>query len=59
MKGCLMWGLYIFAFFFIPFILAFASKMLIGHITPGLIVGFIVDAFIFWLFVKYLRRQKS
>ena len=59
MKGCLMWCLYIFAFFLIPIILSFLSKMITGHFTLGIIIGIALDAIIFWLFVKYLRRQRK
>ena len=54
-----MWGLYIFAFFFILFILGFASKMILDTFWPGFVVGGIIDIFVFRAFVKYLRSQQS
>jgi len=59
MKGCLAWGIYIFLFFFIPFILGSLSKMFLDTMVLGLTIGIILDIFLFMFFVRYLRRQRG
>ena len=57
--GCIMWGFYIIGFFAIPTLLGYASYFLIDKIWPGMVLGFILDIFLFMVFVKYLRRRRG